>query len=129
MDAWKHSEILAMLEGGNKQLGDFFDRHDLPPSLEPHTINGHNSPVINRYKTNAAKFYKKNLSLHVEQVKNSGIYQGREMSRKPSPEKPSIKRRYDVKVGEERSSGSNAENKSCTKNECEKCVGSVEAKA
>ena len=77
MDSWKHSEILAMLEGGNKQLGDFFNRHELSSS---------DDTSFNRYKTNAAKFYKKNLSLHVSQVMKSGTYKGRETFRK-SPQK------------------------------------------
>lgn len=94
MDAWQHSEILAMLEGGNKQLGDFFDRHDLPSQIGclSNSSSNNNGP-INRYKTNAAKFYKKNLSLHVTQVKQSGVYQGREISRKASPQKQPEKRR------------------------------------
>ena len=83
MDSWKHTEVLAMLEGGNKQLEDFFQRHGL-------SIAGgkshHDIASINRYKTNAAKFYKKNLSLHVLQVGDAGIYKGRDTFRK-SPQK------------------------------------------
>ena len=148
MDAFKHSEILAMLEGGNKQLGDFFDRHHLSSSLDTNLINteslnniihnGNNNrydtPVSNRYKTNAAKFYKKNLSLHAQKVKDFGIYQGREIFRKSSSPLSSKQQqkqqqqdnynndkiRYDVKVE------GKGENKSCSKNEC---VESLEAKA
>lgn len=87
MDSWKHSDILAMLEGGNKQLGDFFIRHGLPPTTE----SSDNVTPINRYKTNAAKFYKKNLSIHASQVRDNGAYKGRETSRQ-SPKK--AKRRY-----------------------------------
>jgi hypothetical protein len=83
MDSWKHTEVLAMLEGGNKQLEDFFQRHGL-------SIAGgkshHDIASINRYKTNAAKFYKKNLSLHVLQVGDAGMYKGRDTFRK-SPQK------------------------------------------
>ena len=54
-----------MLEGGNKQLGDFFERHMLKVS------NG------DTYRTNAAKFYKQNLFAHVLTVGKSGEYLGR----------------------------------------------------
>lgn len=63
-----------MLEGGNKQLGDFFSRHGLSPET--------NLDDVDRYQTNAALFYKKNLSDHVERVEKSGEYKGRDHSRK-----------------------------------------------
>ena len=31
MDNWSHAEVLAMLEGGNVQLSEFFERHHLCP--------------------------------------------------------------------------------------------------
>jgi hypothetical protein len=70
MDAWSHSQVLAMLEGGNEQLQNFFHRHQL----------GDNS--THRYKTKAAKFYKTHLGNHVQKVGNAGLYKGREASRK-----------------------------------------------
>jgi len=76
MDSWKHSDVLAMLEGGNKQLGDFFARHAL-------STNSNDEITVNRYKTNAAKFYKKNLCIHVSKVSDAGVYMGRELSRQP----------------------------------------------
>ena len=133
MDAWKHTEILSMLEGGNKQLGDFFDRHDLPSSLETSASNNNSSssnnsaPPINRYKTNAAKFYKKNLLLHVTQVKDSGIYKGRDVFRKSPPQKK--KRRYGVE-GENNNTGNTCQSQHqpiCAHNNENK--ESVEAKA
>ena len=81
MDSWQQSDILAMLEGGNKQLGDFFQRHGLSPTGSCNDVAS-----MNRYKTNAAKFYKKNLCHHVSRVTESGIYKGRETFRK-SPQK------------------------------------------
>ena len=86
MDHWSHTEVLSMLEGGNKQLNDFFARHglqashqdivsDIPALPEEHLA------LKNRYKTNAAMFYRNNLRAHVKQVEESGIYKGREHSR------------------------------------------------
>ena len=61
-----------MLEGGNKQLGAFFERHQL---------SSKNKNTMDTYRTNGAKFYKRNLLLHVLNVKNSGVYNGREIYR------------------------------------------------
>ena len=72
MDSWKCSEVLAMLEGGNKQLGAFFERHQL---------SSKNKNTMDTYRTNAAKFYKRNLLLHASKVENSGVYKGRETYR------------------------------------------------
>lgn len=106
MDSWTHKSVLAMLEGGNKQLGDFFSRHGLPSSetnshshsptnthhalintsAHTHSSNDDGSvnvnAVIDRYQTNAALFYKENLSDHVERVEKSGEYKGRDHSRR-----------------------------------------------
>jgi len=96
MDSFKHSDILAMLEGGNKQLGDFFDRHGLsqtstssPSSSSPPQNKSANdvTSIDNRYKTNAAKFYKKNLTDHVIKVIESGVYKGRDTFRSPKKKK------------------------------------------
>lgn len=78
MDSWSHSAVLAMLEGGNQQLSTFFARHDLHSSLTT-PINGTTTttPLKDRYKTNAALFYRRNLTVHVETVKQSGVYSGR----------------------------------------------------
>lgn len=92
MDSWSHLQILAMLEGGNAQLSQFFQRH----SLGPH--DNENSPttsilsksngttrddiMVTRYKTKAAKFYRENLDKHIKRVKVNGEYKGREVSRK-----------------------------------------------
>lgn len=69
MDAWKYTEVLAMLEGGNDQLSRFFDRHHM---------KNHNQ----RYHTKAAKFYKVHLAMHVQTLANNGVYKGREASRR-----------------------------------------------
>jgi len=87
MDSWSHKEVLNMLEGGNEQLSAFFERHQL---------GEHNSLVCadmmdtvkNRYKTNAALFYRKNLAMHVEKVVSPcGEYKGREAFRAPFKKK------------------------------------------
>lgn len=70
MDHWSHSQILQMLEGGNRQLSCFFLRHSL------HDTN-------TRYLTKAAAFYRHHLSKHVHTLVNTiGPYQGREASRR-----------------------------------------------
>jgi len=82
MDSWSHSQVLSMLEGGNDQLSQFFDRHSLSPILEETT---NQDPIIERrYKTKAALFYRQKLSLHVEQVVENGHYKGREAARSRS---------------------------------------------
>lgn len=115
MDSWTHKSVLAMLEGGNKQLGDFFSRHGLSSS-ETHHSHSHSptnslintsahthssnddgsasvNATIDRYQTNAALFYKKNLSDHVDRVEQSGEYKGRDHSRKTKKNKNSSTRR------------------------------------
>lgn len=73
LDAWTHPQILSMLEGGNGQVESFLDRHRL----------GRLSEKANtRYHTKAARFYKKHLRQHVELITESGLYQGREVSRR-----------------------------------------------
>ena len=72
MDSWSHKQVLAMLEGSNAQMRNFFDRHDM----------GDQSRIYGkRYHTNAALFYKTNLKKHVERVADRGVYEGREASR------------------------------------------------
>jgi hypothetical protein len=69
MDSWTHTQVLAMLEGGNEQLQRFFERHEM------------GSLVSKRYHTKAAQFYRTHLGVHVEAVSEAGVYQGREASR------------------------------------------------
>lgn len=85
-----------MLEGGNKQLSDFFDRHDLSTSVHEHHELNDTSPR-NRYKTNAAMFYRNNLELHVKNVDQSGPYRGRHVSRKKSGSKSKNSRTNRIK--------------------------------
>jgi hypothetical protein len=73
MDAWSHSQVLAMLEGGNDQMNNFFDRHQMGNS---------SSLTAKRYHTKAGLFYRSNLSKHVDAVSGKGIYEGREVSRR-----------------------------------------------
>jgi len=85
MDEWLHSEILAMLEGGNEQLQEFFTRHELCREANNGTSNDvitKENVTLMRYKTKAALFYRQQLSLHVAKVQESGEYQGREVSRR-----------------------------------------------
>jgi hypothetical protein len=72
MDAWTHTQVLSVLEGGNGQLEGFLDRHCL----------GRTSDKANcRYHTKAARFYKTHLKQHVMLVADAGVYRGREASR------------------------------------------------
>ena len=72
-----------MLEGGNDQLSQFFSRHKMSTS-DYNTIN---TPLLDRYKTKAASFYKQHLAKHVKEVADSGAYMGREASREASKSK------------------------------------------
>lgn len=80
MDAWNQPQILAMLEGGNDQLGGFFGRHRMTDSAKI---------IRKRYMTKASLFYRSHLQKHVQQVVLAGVYQGREVARQrslsPSP--------------------------------------------
>jgi hypothetical protein len=82
MDSWTHSDVLAMLEGGNQQLNGFFSRHALSPSSSL-SENENGRIVKNRYRTNAGKFYRNNLELHASKVINKGMYKGRCFYRQP----------------------------------------------
>lgn len=76
MDSWKHSQVLAMLEGGNEQLRGFFKRHRMD--------NGNDVSAgitSQRYRTKAALFYSTHLTQHVDAVSSSGSYKGREAVR------------------------------------------------
>mmetsp|Transcript_26840 Transcript_26840/g.54948 ORF Transcript_26840/g.54948 Transcript_26840/m.54948 type:complete len:244 (-) Transcript_26840:478-1209(-) len=76
MDSWSHSQILSMLEGGNDQLGRFFDRHGLR-RRKPEDGN----TTTERYRTGAARFYRHHLAEHVNNVSKMGLYLGREANR------------------------------------------------
>eukprot|EP00521_Asterionellopsis_glacialis_P007663 CAMPEP_0195287898 /NCGR_PEP_ID=MMETSP0707-20130614/4777_1 /TAXON_ID=33640 /ORGANISM="Asterionellopsis glacialis, Strain CCMP134" /LENGTH=241 /DNA_ID=CAMNT_0040347703 /DNA_START=257 /DNA_END=982 /DNA_ORIENTATION=- len=98
MDNWSHAEVLAMLEGGNVQLQEFFQRHHLCPTTtttivdtqahqkmiaEGKLLPSDNTNITNmRYKTKAAQFYRQQMALHVSKVLRSGEYKGREVSRR-----------------------------------------------
>mmetsp|Transcript_19831 Transcript_19831/g.28759 ORF Transcript_19831/g.28759 Transcript_19831/m.28759 type:complete len:210 (+) Transcript_19831:73-702(+) len=91
MDSWTPSQILSMLEGGNAQLSSFFERHELSHSKcqafvqrQKENNNGEYIKDLTsvRYETNAARFYRNMLTKHVNLLKNSGPYKGREESRK-----------------------------------------------
>jgi len=66
MDHWSHSQILNMLEGGNRQLAAFFERNKLS--------------TTRRYFTKAAQFYRLGMQKHVEQVSQQGYYRGRKVN-------------------------------------------------
>lgn len=106
MDSWSHFEILCMLEGGNKQLNDFFHRHGLPQEYEDDLQK-------NRYKTNAAMFYRVNLAQHVRRVEEGGMYRGRENSRRSKASSSSSSRGEGRRVGRNAESGDEGSATSC----------------
>lgn len=85
MDRWSHSQVLAMLEGGNDQLQNFYVRHDMGPPPKDDDIennnNNNNKIFEKRYHTKAAKFYRRNMELHVNNIKQIGHWKGRAASR------------------------------------------------
>merc|ERR1712113_1272636 len=70
MDHWSVQQLLTMLEGGNQQLRDFFERHELTDEKGQ-----------KRYFTKAASFYRRGMDQHVAQVAKRP-YEGREASRR-----------------------------------------------
>jgi hypothetical protein len=87
MDGWKVHEVLSMLEGGNEQLDQFFERHEMgKKSSGTTTAATPTSPtasgtLLDRYKTKAASFYRQHLINHAKKLGEGGIYKGREASR------------------------------------------------
>ena len=83
MDHWSADEIFKMLEGGNRQLHTFFQRHSLcldssTPQQQfqsPHLTK--DNIITMRYKTKAALFYRQQLEHHVQDLKQRGPYKGR----------------------------------------------------
>lgn len=106
MDSWSHFEILCMLEGGNKQLNDFFHRHRLPSHhISTSQECAEEDVKRNRYKTNAAMFYRVNLAQHVKKVEDSGMYRGRESFRKRKTSKHEGQRSQEETSGDHESRG------------------------
>jgi len=89
MDEWSVTEVVSMLEGGNQQIGNFFERHNLTVGTcesvghngKERTINRDNVTRL-RYKTKAALFYRRQMELHVANIMDNGPYRGREISRR-----------------------------------------------
>jgi len=79
MDEWSHSQVLAMLEGGNQQLTGFFARHQMVADTTGKRGTG--IIISKRYQTKAARFYRTNLTKHINKVSVAGVYLGREASR------------------------------------------------
>jgi Putative GTPase activating protein for Arf len=92
MDEWSVTEVISMLEGGNSQIANFFERHALTESgctgTESTTITKENVTRL-RYKTKAALFYRRQMEMHVANVLAAGPYQGREISRRLNVESSS----------------------------------------
>lgn len=93
MDDWSQAEVLSMLEGGNAQLHEFFERHSLcaDSDLAKNNFLTRENVITMRYKTKAALFYRKQLGIHVATVLKSGVYRGREASRR---QKRTMKHRH-----------------------------------
>lgn len=94
MDSWKRREVLSMLEGGNGQLSDFFERHGVVGVAVAGNRRGRTSAEMNaitdRYRTNAASFYRHHLMGHARGLaERDGPYEGREASRRRKKKKNS----------------------------------------
>eukprot|EP00339_Tiarina_fusa_P016089 CAMPEP_0117014756 /NCGR_PEP_ID=MMETSP0472-20121206/11910_1 /TAXON_ID=693140 ORGANISM="Tiarina fusus, Strain LIS" /NCGR_SAMPLE_ID=MMETSP0472 /ASSEMBLY_ACC=CAM_ASM_000603 /LENGTH=222 /DNA_ID=CAMNT_0004718391 /DNA_START=71 /DNA_END=737 /DNA_ORIENTATION=- len=80
MDHWNYREVVKMLEGGNRQLQSFFQRHSLTTEaiaqFPSDTLTVDNIRSM-RYKTKAALFYRKHLEHHVTNLIEQGNYKGR----------------------------------------------------
>lgn len=91
LDHWKRREIICMLEGGNGQLGEYFDRHGMGTSTSAAnggegtttTTKGCIAGVVvpDRYRTMEACFYRRQLMGHARRVARGGAYEGREAVR------------------------------------------------
>ena len=96
MDHWTYPQVVKMLEGGNQQLAQFFERHCLSKKefIKQQQANecaastktpGESSSVLTpdnitvmRYKTKAALFYRQQLDHHVQHLlRNGKPYRGR----------------------------------------------------
>ena len=87
MDHWTYDEVVQMLEGGNKQLERFFQRHSLnigASSFQSPQLSQSNISKM-RYKTKAALFYRQQLDHHVQDLISRGPYKGRTRRRKQRP--------------------------------------------
>ena len=86
MDHWTYSEVIHMLEGGNEQLFQFFQRHSLDAASAPDDNTFQSKHITRdnvttmRYKTKAALFYRQQLQHHVTSLLQQGPYRGRQRS-------------------------------------------------
>lgn len=83
MDGWDDpSQVVRMLEGGNAQLRNFFDRHRMGNGNcrsgngvcnSGSSTTSANGMTSRRYLTKAAQYYRVNLADHAASTVNSGI--------------------------------------------------------
>ena len=79
MDHWRYEEVVKMMEGGNRQLSTFFQRHALgreDSEFQSPQLTAENVASM-RYKTKAALFYRQQLDRHVQNLLKHGPYKGR----------------------------------------------------
>jgi hypothetical protein len=84
MDHWRYDEVVKMLEGGNRQLSAFFQRHALGREcveFQSPQLNRSNIASM-RYKTKAALFYRQQLDHHVQHLLQQGPYKGRKRTKR-----------------------------------------------
>lgn len=85
---WSRSDIIMMLEGGNKQAVEFLKKHStkIEHRLLQITLdvngNGMNNDItipaqFKKYRTKAARYFRQQLLSHVNSVIDSGMYHGR----------------------------------------------------
>jgi hypothetical protein len=84
MDHWTHDEVVKMLEGGNRQLSTFFQRHSLVEDAQFLSPQLNRDNIVGmRYKTKAALFYRQQLEHHCTNLIARGPYKGRRRKRRP----------------------------------------------
>lgn len=90
MDHWRYDEVVKMLEGGNRQLSSFFQRHALGREcveFQSPLLNSQNIACM-RYKTKAALFYRQQLDHHVQHLLQQGPYKGRQRTAARTKRRP-----------------------------------------
>lgn len=84
MDHWRYDEVVKMLEGGNRQLSTFFQRHALGrecSEFQSPQLTSENIASM-RYKTKAALFYRQQLEHHIQHLISQGPYKGRRRTKR-----------------------------------------------
>ena len=80
MDDWSHSQILAMLEGGNDRLKHFYNRYSPQQNNFDSKNVGNSNRMLQyekRYNSKASQLYRDLLTKHVNKLISKGECTGR----------------------------------------------------